>query len=166
VGSDVPAAGQQFLLHAGDGRVVGRQQEGRGGGDVLQPGPLRLDRGQGLVGLGAALLGGQPEVEDGFPDVAEVLGDDRFERADGSFEHADAVEQAALHLVVQSRGRPQVQDDDLLFLLTDPVDPADPLLDLHRVPRQVVVDDDRAELEVQALAGQRWWGAPGRRPCT
>ena len=41
---------------------------------------------------------------------------------------------------------------DLLLGLSDPVDAADALLDLHRVPREVVVDDGRAELEVETLA--------------
>src|SRR5690606_34359678 len=49
--------------------------------------------------------------------------------------------------------RGEVPDDDLRFALADAVQPADALLDLHWVPGQVVVDQHRAELEVQALAG-------------
>jgi hypothetical protein len=37
-------------------------------------------------------------------------------------------------------------------LLPDAIDTADPLLDLHRVPREVVVHDHVAELEVQTFA--------------
>ncbi len=45
----------------------------------------------------------------------------------------------------------EVEDHDRVFL-TDPVDSADPLLDLHRVPRKVVVHKEVAELEVAALS--------------
>ena len=52
-------------------------------------------------------------------------------------------------------------------LLADPVDAADPLLDPHRVPRQVVVDEEVAELEVAPLAAglgaDRAPGTRGRR---
>ena len=41
-----------------------------------------------------------------------------------------------------------------VVLLADPVQTAEPLLDLHRVPRQVDVDHDVAELQVAALAGR------------
>ena len=47
----------------------------------------------------------------------------------------------------------EVEDQHLVLGLTEAVDTADPLFDLHRVPRQVVVDDRRTELEVEALAG-------------
>ena len=47
-------------------------------------------------------------------------------------------------------------------VLPDPVQPAQPLLDLHRVPRQVHVDHDVAELQVAALAG-RLGGQQDRR---
>ena len=40
-----------------------------------------------------------------------------------------------------------------VVLLADPVQPAEPLLDLHRVPRQIQIDHDVAELQVAALAG-------------
>ena len=39
-----------------------------------------------------------------------------------------------------------------LKLLSQAVDAADPLLDLHRVPRQVSIDQHTARLKVQALA--------------
>ena len=45
-----------------------------------------------------------------------------------------------------------VEDVDDLGLLAVAVEPADPLLDAHRVPRQVVVDHHVDELEVEALA--------------
>jgi len=55
-------------------------------------------------------------------------------------------------------GSGEVQDVDLLGLLTEAVDSPDALLDLHRIPGQVVVDNHRAELEVEALARH-----PGRQ---
>src|SRR5436309_14236730 len=39
-------------------------------------------------------------------------------------------------------------------LLADAIDPADPLLQTHRIPRQLEIDDDPAALmEVESLAG-------------
>ena len=48
-------------------------------------------------------------------------------------------------------GGDQVEDVDVVGL-ADPAEPADPLLDLHRVPGQVEVADGVRELEVAALA--------------
>src|SRR3712207_9226669 len=48
-------------------------------------------------------------------------------------------------------GHDQVENLDVRRLLAVTVDTADPLLDTHRVPRQVVVEHRRAELEVEAL---------------
>ncbi len=44
-------------------------------------------------------------------------------------------------------------DDDDIVLLSVSVATADALLDALRVPRQVIVDDQRAELQVDALGG-------------
>ena len=44
-------------------------------------------------------------------------------------------------------------EDVAVVLLADPVHPAHPLLEPHRVPRQVVVDHQVAELEVDPLPG-------------
>ena len=47
-------------------------------------------------------------------------------------------------------------DDVRLTRLTDPVDASDALLDDHRIPRQLVVHEAIAELQVQSLgAGAR-----------
>ena len=45
----------------------------------------------------------------------------------------------------------EVHDLDRM-LLPDAMDPADALLDAHRIPGEVEVDDAAAELEVQPLA--------------
>src|SRR3954447_13539978 len=50
-------------------------------------------------------------------------------------------------------GRGKVENGDLLLRLSDAVDASDALLDLHRVPRQVVVHHCGAELEVETFAG-------------
>ena len=55
------------------------------------------------------------------------------------------------HTLLDGAGDEKIEDRSPV-LLADAVDPADALLDLHRVPRQVVVDQDVAELEVSALA--------------
>ena len=59
----------------------------------------------------------------------------------------------------------EIEDDDRV-LLADPVDAADSLLDLHRVPGQVVVDHEVAELKVTALAprlsADQIWGPEAR----
>ena len=40
------------------------------------------------------------------------------------------------------------------MLLSDAIYPSNALLELHRVPRQVVIDHHMAELEVEALAAR------------
>lgn len=48
----------------------------------------------------------------------------------------------------------QEVDDHYIVLLTVPVTSADTLLDTLRIPRQVVVDDQGAELQVNTLRGR------------
>ena len=55
-------------------------------------------------------------------------------------------------------GRVEIENVDFLLLLPETVDSTDPLLHLHGIPGQVVVDHRRAELEVEALTGH-----PGRK---
>ena len=45
----------------------------------------------------------------------------------------------------------EVQRANDMFL-TDTIDTADSLFDLHRVPRQIVIHDDMAELKIKTLA--------------
>ena len=64
----------------------------------------------------------------------------------------DAIKQSGEDAFVDGAFVDEVHDEDRLFLLADPIDSTDALLDLHRVPRKVVVDDCRAEFEVETLA--------------
>ena len=79
--------------------------------------------------------------------------EDRLQLADGVLEDPDPIHDPLDDVGLDRAGRVEVEDRQLLLGLADPVDAADALLDLHRVPRQVVVDDGRAELEVETLAG-------------
>ncbi len=81
-------------------------------------------------------------------DVAE----DRVEAADRFLEDPDAVAERRQARAPRSCPRDSEIEDRHRVLLTDAVDSTDALLDPHRVPRQVVVDQDVAELEVPALA--------------
>src|SRR6185437_429801 len=78
---------------------------------------------------------------------------DRLQFANRVLEDADALHDSFDNVGLDGPWRVEVEDADLLLLLADPVDAADPLLDLHRVPGQVVVHHSRAELEVQSFAG-------------
>src|SRR5688500_5854789 len=82
-----------------------------------------------------------------------MVRDDRFQRSDTALEYADPREKPLLDAVIQGRRAPDIEDRDPLLRLPDPVDAPDALLDLHRVPRQVVVHDRGAELEVQTFTG-------------
>ena len=121
--------------------------------EVLHPSSLFLDGSQRFVEFLFSLIGGQGEIKASLEDFRGVDGDDRFEGADGGLEDFDAVEQPHEDAFVDRDRVDEVDHDNRLLDLSDPVNAADSLLDLHRVPRQVVVDDRRTELEVQALAG-------------
>ena len=99
-----------------------------------------------------ALLGRQGEA---LGDVVQFLRDraeDLFAAADRVLEHADPPEAALVDVGIDGARRDEVDDRHGLALLAVAVDAADALLDPHRVPRQVVVDEEVAELEVEALA--------------
>ena len=61
-------------------------------------------------------------------------------------------EQSGVDPLVDGVRVPEIPDEDLLRLLPDSVDTADALLDLHRVPGEVVVDQHATELQIDALA--------------
>ena len=105
---------------------------------------VRLDPAGVQDGLGVELLEERPALGG----VEHVLG----------LVHAELVEDGQ-ELVLQDLTDPQlhaVLEDEVerlhRVLLADAVHTTDPLFDPHRVPRQVVVDHDVGELEVQALA--------------
>ena len=90
-------------------------------------------------------------------DLLELLGEprqDRLETAHQTLEEVDPLAEGEVDVGLDRVLVGQVDHADLGVLLADPVDAADPLLDLHRVPGQVVIDQQPAELEVQALGGR------------
>ena len=87
-------------------------------------------------------------------DPAQILlsvAENRVKRTYGLFEYVDSPLEDIQHTFFYSSLHPQVEDLDY-FVLTDAVYASDPLLDSHRIPWQVVVDQKVAELEVPALA--------------
>src|SRR5258706_5142631 len=65
-------------------------------------------------------------------------------------EHADLAIQDLEHVCLERAARDQVHHAHGV-LLAQPVDAADPLLEPHGIPGQVIVDDDARELEIPAL---------------
>jgi hypothetical protein len=87
-------------------------------------------------------------------DSLKLLGQprqDRLELAHDSLEQVDPPSQGEIDVSLDRILIGEVDDTDDRVSLADAVDAADPLLDLHRVPRQVEVDHHAARLEVQAL---------------
>ena len=88
-------------------------------------------------------------------DVVQLLRDlaeDFFGPADGVLKDADTPQTALVDVAIDGARRDEVDDGDRLALLSVAVDTADALLDAHGVPGQIVVDEEIAELEVEALA--------------
>ena len=84
--------------------------------------------------------------------MADFLAEDRLEVADGALENADPPVEPLEDLLLDGPLDREVEDEDPLGGLSQAVEPADPLLDDHRVPGKVVVEQDVAELEVEAFA--------------
>ena len=99
------------------------------------------------------LVGSEGEVETGLQHLGRIGRDDRFERANCGLKDLDAIEKPRQDAFVNRALVHEVDDEDGLFLLADAIDSADPLLDLHGIPWQVVIDYRRTEFEVQAFAG-------------
>ena len=91
--------------------------------------------------------GGKPPRE-----LSRRLAEDRLELADRALEDADPVVERQEDSVSIVPSILKLKMWMTACLLPEPVEAADPLLDAHRVPRQVVVDQGVAELEVQTLA--------------
>ena len=81
--------------------------------------------------------------------------------AEDAVEEAELLAQQLEHAAVGLVALVQEVDDDHVVLLAVAVAAADALLDALRVPGQVVVDDQRAELEVDAF-GRRLGGEQDR----
>ena len=117
----------------------------------MQADALLLDRGEDFADLLFPLSFGQCEVESGLQDLRRISRDDRFECTDRGLEDMDAVKQPRQNPLVDRTVIDKVDDQYRFLFLPYPVDSPDTLLDLHRVPWQVIVDDCRAELEVQTF---------------
>ena len=66
-------------------------------------------------------------------------------------EHRDLLVQQLQHLLLQGAARHQIEDEHFP-ILTDTIDTADALLDRHRIPGYVEIDQCVAELNVAPLA--------------
>src|SRR5258708_655338 len=78
--------------------------------------------------------------------------EDLLASAHGVLKDTNPQETPLVDLSVHGAGRNEIDDCHCLALLAIAVDPSNALLDPHRIPREVVVDEQIAELEVQALA--------------
>ena len=68
------------------------------------------------------------------------------------FDPLDPLEELVQHPAL-ARVRGDEVEDEAVLLLAVPVDAAHPLLQPHRVPRDIVVDHEPAELKVDAFSG-------------
>src|SRR5207245_4217654 len=109
----------------------------------------RAVEGWRAVGLRRVRAGGESELLE-IPPAFEVT-EDRLHLAHHQLEEVDALVEDRQDALLDRAGEAEVEDLDGLGL-PDAVQPADALLDPHRVPRQVEVDQAVAELEVEPLA--------------
>ena len=109
-----------------------------------------------VEGLHAGGLGRpQPGVQHEIGELALLLeaAEDGADLADDQLEHRDLFLQQRQHLLLQRAARDQIEDEDLA-VLADAVDAADALLDRHRVPGHVEIDQGIAELDVAPFAAR------------
>src|SRR5439155_12322246 len=75
----------------------------------------------------------------------------RINLADHQFEHIDLLIQNPENVFLERVSNDQIEDKNLPFL-PDSMQPPDTLLNRHRIPRQIEVDQRVAELKVASLA--------------
>ena len=92
-------------------------------------------------------------LQGNFLELLGETGEDRLEAAHQALEEVDPLAEGEVDVGLNCVLVGQVDHPDLGVLLADPVDTANPLLDLHGVPGEIVVDQQAAELEVQTLRG-------------
>ena len=117
---------------------------------VVEPPAERVER------LGAGGLRRlQPCLEHQVGELALLLqaAEDGADLADDQLEHRDLLFEQRQHLLLQRAARDQIEHEHLA-VLADAVDAADALLDRHRVPGHVEVDQGVAELDVAPLAAR------------
>src|ERR1019366_704495 len=77
----------------------------------------------------------------------------RLHGADKVLEQATAAAERAIDFLINAILEEEIVDFDLLLPLANAVNAADALLDLARVPGQVIIDKGAGRLEVQTFAG-------------
>ena len=112
-----------------------------------------LFRGQDrLVEPRGSLLNGKLWIGQNELDVANDLAKDWLEVAKRLLDDPQSQVEPTVDLLLDRVFRDQVDNVDRFRSLANPVDTADPLLDLHRVPGKIPVYEDAAELKIQPLA--------------
>ena len=81
------------------------------------------------------------------------LAQDRPDLADHQLEHGDLLVEQMQHLLLERAAGHEIEHEHLA-LLADAIDAADALLDRHRIPRHVEIDQRVAELDVAAFAAR------------
>src|SRR5919108_6013427 len=77
----------------------------------------------------------------------------RLDLANDHLKHIDLVLQDIEDMILQGLAYREIEDKDI-SVLANPVQPADPLLDPHRIPGEIEIDQGVAELQVSALAAR------------
>src|SRR5690606_14615964 len=99
-----------------------------------------------------ALLSRQFRVENGSRERLEIAAlQNRFQLTDGLLEYSDPSVEPFKNIGLDRSRNVHVDHEDLLEPLAKPVESADTLFHLHRVPRKVVIDQHIAKLKVKAL---------------
>lgn len=105
-----------------------------------------------LLETGGALFFRQAEALGDFVNLLRDGPENVLATADGVMKHANPPQAAIVDVGIDRAGRHHVLDGDRFACLAIAVNPADTLLDTHGVPRQIVVDEEVAELEIETLA--------------
>jgi hypothetical protein len=79
------------------------------------------------------------------------IAEQRFDFPDNHLKHIDFIFQDIEDVVFQCLAHREIKDKDVP-VLTDPVQPADALLDPHGIPREIEIDQSIAKLQVSTLA--------------
>ncbi len=82
-----------------------------------------------------------------FPNLPEHF----LRPSKSALENTDALRQSPENECIDRVLVDEVPHQDALGHLTDAIDTPDPLFDAHRVPRQVIVDDETAELQIHTF---------------
>jgi hypothetical protein len=109
---------------------------------------------QGIEGVSPTGFGRfEPRVECKFREVTFLpqTAENSADLTDDQLEHGDFLLEQRKQLIFQCATCDEVEHEDLP-ILADAVDPANALLDRHRIPGHIEVDECIAELNIAALA--------------